>query len=517
MGAPGWLWGRGARRALSSGGSPIPGGSPSSGGSPISGVAPGSGVAPRPFEEMPRAGRGRWLNLLSLWGRGGFQDFHRRMEGGFQRLGPVYRDRVGSLDCVNVLLPRDAAQLLRAEGPFPRRMGIAAWSAHRSLRAHRCGLFLLNGPEWRADRLALNRAVLSPAGARRLLPLLDAVARDFAESLGGRVRGTPGGALTIDPHPLLFRFTLEASSYALYGERLGLLGGSLSGGAQRFLGALEEMLRTTLPLLFLPPPLLRLHPPLWQRHLRAWDAIFQHADASIQRLYREFCRGGVPGGGVLAELLLQGQLPLPSIKANVTEFTAGGVDTTAIPLLFTLFELGRNPGVQRELREELRAAGGGPRDPRGWGGATLPELLGALPLLKAAIKETLRLYPVGITVQRYPATDVVLHNYRVPAGTLCQVALYAMGRCPDVFPHPERYDPRRWLGKDDTTFKALAFGFGARQCIGRRLAEAEMMLFLAHVLSNFSIEAVSSEDVPTVFRFILMPERSPLLTFRALE
>ncbi|XP_066065420.1 cytochrome P450 11B, mitochondrial-like isoform X2 [Chamaea fasciata] len=412
-------------------------------------------------------------------------------------------------------------------------MGIAAWSEHRALRDHRCGLFLLNGPAWRSDRLALNRAVLSPAGARRFLPLLDAVARDFAVTLRSRVRGTPGGALTIDPHPLLFRFTLEASSYALYGERLGLLGGSAAGGAQRFLGALEEMLHTTLPLLFLPPPLLRLHPPLWQRHLRAWDTIFQHADENIQRIYREFCRGGPGGGpggvpgGVLAELLLQGQLPLPSIKANVTEFTAGGVDTTAIPLLFTLFELGRNPGVQRALREELRAAGGapggvpekGPGVPGGGpgGGRALPELLGALPLLKAAIKETLRLYPVGITVQRYPATDVVLHNYRVPAGTLCQVALYAMGRCPDVFPHPERYDPRRWLGKDDTTFKALAFGFGARQCIGRRLAEAEMMLFLVHVLSNFTIEAVSTEDVPTVFRFILMPEKSPLLTFRTLD
>ncbi|NXP05693.1 CP11B protein, partial [Thinocorus orbignyianus] len=65
--------------------------------------------------------------------------------------------------------------------------------------------------------------------------------------------------------------------------------------------------------------------------------------------------------------------------------------------------------------------------------------------------------------------------------TLCQVALYAMGRSPQVFPQPQRYDPWRWLGKDDTSFRALAFGFGARQCIGRRLAEAEMMLFLMHV------------------------------------
>ncbi|XP_074878442.1 cytochrome P450 11B, mitochondrial-like isoform X2 [Buteo buteo] len=453
------------------------------------------------------------------------------MEDSFQRLGPVYRERVGTYDCVNVLLPRDAAQLFRAEGVFPRRMGIEAWSAHRRLRNHKCGVFLLNGQAWRSDRLALNREVLSPAGARKFAPLLDAVARDFAAAMRRRVRQTPGGALTLDLHPLLFRFTLEASSYALYGERLGLLGGAAAGGAQAFIGAVETMLRTTLPLLFLPPPLLRrLHPPLWQEHLRAWDTIFQHADQSIQRIYREFCRGGPGGyGGILAELLLQGQLPLDSIKANVTEFTAGGVDTTAMPLLFTLFELGRNPGVQRALREELRAAegGGGPggaaeAEEGGAGGVRrgprpLPELLGELPLLRAAIKETLRLYPVGITVQRYPAKDVVLHNYRVPAGTLCQVALYAMGRSPDVFPHPERYDPSRWLGKDDTSFRALAFGFGARQCIGRRLAEAEMMLFLMHILRNFTIEAVSTEDIRTIFRFILMPEKSPLLTFRTLD
>ncbi|XP_033924748.1 cytochrome P450 11B, mitochondrial-like [Melopsittacus undulatus] len=467
---------------------------------------------------MPLLGPGPWLNLLRLWRQTGSQSLHLRMREAFGSLGPIYRERVGTYECVNVLLPRDAAQLFRAEGLFPRRMGIEAWSAHRRLRNHKCGLFLLNGPSWRSERLALNPALLSPSGARRFLPLLDAVAKDFAAALGRRLRQSPSGTLTIDPHPLLFRFTLEASSYALYGERLGLLGGGEApGGAQQFLGALEVMLRTTPPLLFLPPPLLRLLPsPIWQEHLRAWDIIFQHADVSIRRIYGAFRSGGGAGvgEGLLAQLLLQARLPLDAIRAHVTEFTAGGVDTTAVPLLFTLFELGRNPRVQGALREELRAAGGaGPvpvtPDPT--------ELLGSLPLLKAAIKETLRLYPVGVTVQRYPATDVVLHKYLVPAGTLCQVSLYAMGRSPDVFPHPERYDPWRWLGNGDNSFKALAFGFGARQCIGRRLAEAEMMLFLIHVLRNFSIEAVSTEDVPTVFRFILMPETSPLLTFRSLS
>ncbi|XP_064010377.1 cytochrome P450 11B, mitochondrial-like [Pogoniulus pusillus] len=537
MGAWGWLWGRvgGLRGVLCP---PPPTRRSLSGGV-------------KPYEAIPRDGANRWLNLYRLWRDGGFQHFHHHMEKTFRKLGPIYRDRVGSYECVNVLLPRDAAQLFRAEGTFPRRMGIEAWSTHRQLRNHQKGLFLLNGSAWRSDRLALNPALLSPAAGRHFAWLLDAVAQDFVRELRRRLDLSPGRALTLDLHPLIFRFTLEASTYALYGERLGLLGGGLTaGGAEKFLAALETMLSTTLPLLFVPPPLLRrINPPLWRDHLAAWDVIFQHADNSIQRICRELAQkggeglklggerpqdppsnrfwdrqggatlGGTQAGGLLGELLLQGQLPLGSVKANVTEFTAGGVDTTALPLLFTLLELGRNPGVQRELRQELlggthREGGPGtPPQPR-----PLPELLGELPLLRAAIKETLRLYPVGITVQRYPATDVVLHNYHVPAGTLCQVALYALGRSPEVFSDPQRYDPKRWLLKEATTsFRALAFGFGARQCIGRRLAEVEMMLFLGHVLRNFTVEAVSAEDIPTVFRFILMPEKPHLLTLRALD
>ncbi|NXG40471.1 CP11B protein, partial [Dromaius novaehollandiae] len=134
-----------------------------------------------------------------------------------------------------------------------------------------------NGEEWRSDRLALNREVISPAGARKFLPFLDAVARDFAAALHRRVQKNARRSLTVDLHRDLFRFTLEASSYALYGERLGLLEETPAAEAQRFIGAVETMLRTTLPLLFVPPGLLRcLDHRLWRDHMAAWDAIFQH-------------------------------------------------------------------------------------------------------------------------------------------------------------------------------------------------------------------------------------------------
>lgn len=123
---------------------------------------------------------------------------------------------------------------------------------------------------------------------------------------------------------------------------------------------------------------------------------------------------------------------------------------------------------------------------------------------------------MGITVQRRTIKDIILQNYHVPAGvsdqtgsnfiswvltqdpisnqsplssqTLVQVCLYPLGRSTEVFKDPQRFEPERWCSSrakgqtaDGSGFRSLAFGFGARQCVGRRIAENEMQLLLMHV------------------------------------
>ncbi|XP_062986059.1 cytochrome P450 11B, mitochondrial-like [Elgaria multicarinata webbii] len=464
------------------------------------------------FEAIPRSGHNAWVNLFQLWRSKSLQNLHYIMQRNFQNLGPIYRETVGTKDSINVYLPQDAAQLFQAEGSFPQRMGIDSWVAHRTMRNHRCGVFLLNGEEWRSDRVILNKEVISPMATNKFLPFLNTVVEDFVDFMHRQIRKNTRRSLTVDIYHDLFRFTLEASSYSLYGQRLGLLDESPNPESQEFIQAVETMLQTTLPMLFVPPGLMRwMNKKLWDDHMKSWDIIFKHADKSIQKIYQEFCLAQPRKySGIMAELLLQEEMSLDSIKANMIELMAGGVDTTAMPLIFTLFELARNPQVQAAIREEIKGAEAqGPRE--------LSKVLNGLPLLKGAIKETLRMYPVGITVQRYPARDIVLQNHHVPAGTLCQLSLYTLGRSPEVFSEPERYNPARWLGKEVNSFKALAFGFGARQCIGRRLAEAEMHLFLMHVLRNFKIDTASKADLKTIYSFILMPEKPPLFTFRPLD
>ncbi|CDQ95412.1 unnamed protein product [Oncorhynchus mykiss] len=195
---------------------------------------------------------------------------------------------------------------------------------------------------------------------------------------------------------------------------------------------------------------------------------------------------------------------------------AGGVDTTAVPLQFALYELGRNPAVQEQVRGQVRVA---------WaraGGDAHKALQGA-PLLKGLVKETLRLYPVGITVQRYPVRDIIIQNYHIPAGTCVQACLYPLGRSRDVFQDPELFDPGRWGTQESGEgpgggggFRSLAFGFGARQCVGRRIAENEMQLLLMHILLSFRLSVSSSEELSTKYTLILQPETPPRITFSTL-
>uniref|UniRef100_A0AAY4AG40 steroid 11beta-monooxygenase n=1 Tax=Denticeps clupeoides TaxID=299321 RepID=A0AAY4AG40_9TELE len=461
----------------------------------------GDGI--QPFEKIPHTGNNGWINLLRFWKEDRFKDLHKHMETTFSTLGPIYRENLGSQSTVNILLPADIGELFRSEGLHPRRMTLQPWATHRETRKHSKGVFLKNGTEWRADRLLLNREVMMSSAVRRFLPLLDDVARDFCLMLRRRVetegnRGDGCHRLTLDPSPDLFRFALEASCHVLYGERIGLFSSSPSQESERFIWAVERMLATTPPLLYLPSRLLlRLRAPLWTQHATAWDHIFSHAEARIQTGYQ---RLRAQQSGALME---RGQLSLELIKANITELMAGGVDTTAVPLQFALFELARNPEVQERVRAQVQLS---------WKQASgdAQRVLQGAPLLKGTVKETLRLYPVGITVQRYPVRDIVLQNYHIPAGTLVQACLYPLGRSRDVFLEPERFQPTRW------DFRSLAFGFGARQCVGRRIAENEMQLLLMHVLLNFRLSITSSEDLKTKYTLILQPESPPSITFTTL-
>ncbi|XP_068381688.1 cytochrome P450 11B1, mitochondrial isoform X1 [Eschrichtius robustus] len=467
-----------------------------------------------PFEAMPRCPGHQWMRVLQIWREQGSENIHLDMHQTFQELGPIFRYDVGGRHMVFVMLPEDVERLQQVESPHPRRMFLEPWLAYRQDRGLTCGVFLLNGPQWRLDRLRLNPDVLSLQAVQKYAPLVDRAARDFSRALKARVLQNARGSLTLDIRPSIFHYAIEASHLVLYGEQLGLFAQHPNPDSLNFIHALEAMFKSTVQLMFVPRRLSRwTSGSMWQEHFEAWDYIFQYGEGAIRRIYQELALGHPwHYSGIVAELLMRADMTLDTIKANSIDLTAGSVDTTAFPLLMTLFELARNPEVQQALRQEsLGAEARVSENPQ--------RATTELPLLRAALKETLRLYPVGVFLERQVSSDLVLQNYHVPAGTLVKVLLYSLGRNPAMFARPERYHPQRWLDSraSGTRFPHLAFGFGVRQCLGRRLAEVEMLLLLHHVLKNFLVETLVQEDVKMIYRFVLMPSTLPLLTFRAIS
>uniref|UniRef100_I3LYN0 steroid 11beta-monooxygenase n=1 Tax=Ictidomys tridecemlineatus TaxID=43179 RepID=I3LYN0_ICTTR len=469
-----------------------------------------------PFEAIPQCAGNKWLRVLQIWKEQGQENLHLQMHRAFQELGPIFRYEVGRTQIVSVMLPEDAEKLHQMESLQPWRKPLEPWMVYREHRGQKpLGVFLLNGAEWRFNRLRLNPVVLSGKAVQKFIPMVDEVARDFSEALKKKVLQNSRGSLTLDVQTSIFHYTIEASNFTLFGERLGLFGPHQNTGSLKFIHALEAMFQSTAQLMFLPKSLSRwMSSQVWQEHFQAWDYISEygsgHCRGTLEGVILEIrsrrsqtgaadmTRAGVGGHGCLElwgarALCCSGHaLPLQG--------------RTAFPLVMTLFELARNPNVQEALRQESLAAEASIS-------ANPQRAPSELPLLRAALKETLRLYPVGSILERTTSSDLVLQNYHIPAGTLVHMHLYPMGRNPALFPNPERYIPQRWLDSQ-LPFHHLAFGFGVRQCLGRRLAEVEMLLLLHHVLKSFQVETLVQEDVKLVYHFVLRPASCPLLTFR---
>ncbi|XP_006888366.1 PREDICTED: cholesterol side-chain cleavage enzyme, mitochondrial-like [Elephantulus edwardii] len=471
--------------------------------------------SPRPYHEVPSPGNNGWLNLYHSWKETGMHGLHYRNIQNFRKFGPIYREKLGNIDSVFIIDPEDVAVLFKSEGPSPERYLVPPWVAYHQYYKKPIGVLFKKSTDWKKDRLALNQELMALDTMKNFLPLLDVVSQDFISLLHRRINQQGSNMYSGDISDDLFRFAFESITHVIFGERLGMLQEVVDPEAQRFIDAVYQMFHTSVPMLTIPPGLFRLfRSKTWKDHAAAWDMIFSKAEQYTQNFFWDMRQKRVFSNypGILYCLLANKKLPYEDVKANITELLAGGVDTTSMTLQWSLYEMARSLKVQEALRAEVLAA-------RRQANGDLNMMLKLIPLLRASIKETLRLHPISVTVQRYVANDVVIRDYKIPAKTLVQVATFAMGRDPAFFSKPECFDPARWLNKDKdhTYFRNLGFGWGSRQCVGRRIAELEMTLFLIHMLENFRIEIQHLIDVDTTFNLILMPNKPISFIFRPLN
>ncbi|KAI0628868.1 cytochrome P450 [Trametes polyzona] len=194
------------------------------------------------------------------------------------------------------------------------------------------------------------------------------------------------------------------------------------------------------------------------------------------------------------------------LVAQMSTFILGGMDTTSNALSRVFHLLAQNPSVQDKLRAEIIEAGAGADN------LAYDELV-KLPYLEAVCRETLRLYAPVQMIVRVSAKDTslpllkpirgrdgaLISEVPVPAATGILLHLTACNMNKDIWgDDADQWRPERWLGElpaalEDARIPGvysnlMSFSGGGRSCIGFKLAQTEMKVVIAILLSTFKFE-----------------------------
>jgi cytochrome P450 len=182
------------------------------------------------------------------------------------------------------------------------------------------------------------------------------------------------------------------------------------------------------------------------------------------------------------------------ICAELIVFLIAGHDTTATTLTYALWALGHRRDVQNKVRAEVARIGH--RELR-------PEDIPSLEYTKQVLHEALRLCPPGAAIARTAMQDIEIDGYRVEAGTMLAVGVYALHRDPALWDHPLVFDPERFSpenSKGRDRWQYLPFGAGPRSCIGDHFAMLEATLALATIVRRIEIRS-TDQEFPVIVPF----------------
>ncbi len=107
--------------------------------------------------------------------------------------------------------------------------------------------------------------------------------------------------------------------------------------------------------------------------------------------------------------------------------------------------------------------------------------------MDAVVKETLRLCPPVPVVVRRLLEPMELGGYALPAGTTVAPCVYLIHRNEEIYPHPRRFLPERFLERPPGTYTWIPFGGGTRRCLAASYAEMEMKRVLRTVLGEVEL------------------------------
>jgi cytochrome P450 len=217
----------------------------------------------------------------------------------------------------------------------------------------------------------------------------------------------------------------------------------------------------------------------------------------LQRLQRQKSSDRIAQDKTTRKTILHGLLESgnPIIHRNVSKdansFFQAGYETTGHTLDVATVHVLSNPAIHAKLIQVLRE-----RWPPSSKIRPAPSLveLEKIPYLQAVAKEALRM-SLGVS-RRLPRVNhdnaVQYGGYEIPPGWRISMNQSDILSDPEHFPDPYTFNPERWLRNGilhtDLDKYFVIFSRGSRDCIGRELAKAELIICLATIFRRFDLQ-----------------------------
>ena len=218
-------------------------------------------------------------------------------------------------------------------------------------------------------------------------------------------------------------------------------------------------------------------------------------------------RAGVPED-FLTLLLEQARpdgLTMDEIEDNILTFIGAGHETTARALAWTLYCIANTPDFRQKMEEEIDRVLASGAEPVAW--------LDAMPHVRAAFEEALRLYPPAPSINRAAIgpdswTSSNGKTVRIDPGVTVLVMPWTLHRHELYWEKPRAFMPERFLPENRGSigrFQFLPFGAGPRVCIGATFALQEAVIALAVLMRRFRFDMTPETDPWPVQKLTTQP------------
>ncbi len=186
------------------------------------------------------------------------------------------------------------------------------------------------------------------------------------------------------------------------------------------------------------------------------------------------------------------------LKDELLTILFAGHETTATTLTWAFYQIHQHPDVLEKLLQELDSLGE----------SSNPMEIAQLPYLTAVCQETLRMYPIlPVLFPRITKSPITIGGYQFDAETTLMPSIYLVHYREDLYPNARQFKPERFFERQYSKSEYFPFGGGSRHCLGYALAQLEMKLVLATVLSKYQLANLDDKPVKLQRRgFTLAPK-----------